>query len=499
MFRARVARLRQRDPHRQHVRRVEADGDSLQRPEAPEHEASANEQQHRERHLRHDERVTEALAAAAARDALGAVLERVGQIDAQRAQRRREAEEHARQERDDSREDENGEVEPDARDARDVGWIPPRHQSDAGVRQAKAEDRARGGQHEALRQELTQHPHPVGPERRAHGHLALPRLGAREQQVRHVGAGDEQQETDRTEEQPDRASDGTDDFVGEREDHGVELHLNRVEPFARHGARDPAQLVGGLPHGRTRLQPAGRVKAVAAVIGGGRVHLQRRPQLRRFGVAKISRQHEARRHDADDLEGVAVDEDRSADDRGIGGVAPVPESVTKDDEPGTVGEVLLGRERAADHRRDAERRERVGADARARDALGFLAAGQVHLSFAPGRDLLQRPAAPAIVHDLALGHPGLVERRPLAPDHHRAIGLGPRQRPEEHGVEHAEDGGVGADPERERQDGNGREAWTAEERARPEPEVLPECFEECGAGHNTCLRAFQRDRAMPCA
>ena len=142
----------------------------------------------------------------------------------------------------------------------------------------------------------------LAPSAAAHGHLALPRLRAREQQVGDVGAGDEQQEADRTEEQPDRAADGADDLVGEREHDRVELHLNRIEPFARHGAGDPAQLVGGLPHRRAWLQSAGGVEAVAAVIGSGRIHLQRRPQLGRLGIAKVRRQNEARRHDAHDFE-----------------------------------------------------------------------------------------------------------------------------------------------------------------------------------------------------
>ena len=133
----------------------------------------------------------------------------------------------------------------------------------------------------------------AGAEGRAHGHLALARFRAREQQVGDVGAGDEQQEADGTEEQPDRAAHRTDDLVLEREDDRVELHLDRIEPFARHRARDPVQLVGGLSHRRARLQAAGRVQTVAAMIGVGRIHLQRRPELRGLGIAKVGRQHEA--------------------------------------------------------------------------------------------------------------------------------------------------------------------------------------------------------------
>ena len=69
--------------------------DALQRPQASQHQAGADQQHHRERHLDDHERVAEALTPAAARRALRAVLERLGQIDPQRAQRRREAESDA--------------------------------------------------------------------------------------------------------------------------------------------------------------------------------------------------------------------------------------------------------------------------------------------------------------------------------------------------------------------------------------------------------------------
>ena len=82
-------------------------------------------------------------------------------------------------------------------------------------------------------------------------------------------------------------------------------------------------------------------------------------------------------------------------------------------------------------------------------------------------DFPQRSGAAPVVHDLAVANPGLVERRPLAPDHHGAIWLGPRQRAEQHGVDDAEDRGVRADSQREREDGDGGEAGMAREHRAP--------------------------------
>ena len=68
-------------------------------------------------------------------------------------------------------------------------------------------------EHETLGDQLPDHAQPPGAKRGADGYLALPRFGARQQEVRHVGAGDQQQETNRAEEQPDRAANAADDFV----------------------------------------------------------------------------------------------------------------------------------------------------------------------------------------------------------------------------------------------------------------------------------------------
>ena len=96
--------------------------------------------------------------------------------------------------------------------------------------------------------------------------------------------------------------------------------------------------------------------------------------------------------------------------------------------------------------------------------------------------------APAIVDDFAGRHPGLVERGPPAPDHHRAIRLGPRQRPQQHGVHDAEDRGVGADAERQRQHGDGGKAGVARERARAEAQVLARRSRASEGGRMSRLR-----------
>ena len=150
-------------------------------------------------------------------------------------------------------------VERHAANTRNVGGIPPRHDAHRHVRQTETDDGADACQHQAFGEELTQYSESVGAECRTHGHFSLTCFRARQQEVRHVCAGDQQQEGNGAKQQPDRAAHRADDFVLEREDDRVELHLNRIQTFIGHRLGDSMQLVGGLLHRRARLQTASGV------------------------------------------------------------------------------------------------------------------------------------------------------------------------------------------------------------------------------------------------
>ena len=57
------------------------------------------------------------------------------------------------------------------------------------------------------------------------------------------------------------------------------------------------------------------------------------------------------------------------------------------------------------------------------------------------------------------------------------MSTGKRQLAQQHGIDDAEDGGVGADAEREGSDDDRSEPWCAQERAHRESGVLPEVVE----------------------
>ena len=148
--------------------------------------------------------------------------------------------------------------------------------------------------HEALGRQLTHETPSPRAERRAKRHLVLPRRRAREQQVRHVGAGDEQDEPDGAEERHERRLRVLDDIVLER--HDPDAHVGRLV----HGVLLP-ELPGDAVHlglrlleRHARLQPAedGEEREVArrrlAVVES-----QRLPDLRVGDEKRFGREEQA--------------------------------------------------------------------------------------------------------------------------------------------------------------------------------------------------------------
>src|SRR6266516_5710715 len=136
----------------------------------------------------------------AAAEATRALLERVVEIGARRLQRRRQAEDQTGRERDDHRERKHGAVDADLLNVRQVE--PAQRAKDAGAPEREQQPQRAAEQREqrAFGQQLADQAKPSGAESGADGDLTLARRRARQQQVRGVGAGDEQNESDRAEE-----------------------------------------------------------------------------------------------------------------------------------------------------------------------------------------------------------------------------------------------------------------------------------------------------------
>jgi len=186
-----------RDIEDHHVLRTESPVEVMQVLQAADQQARADEQQQRHRHLRRDQRAAQSLLRCAARLAAAGSLQRRRQIDPRRAQRRREAEadagEHA--DRDEKHQDTQvgRQIEPDRRrtqpDHAEQGSHAPVGDADAGQRTERRE-------HHALGEQLTHQPGAAAADRQAHADLAAARRGARQQQIRDVGARDHEHEGD---------------------------------------------------------------------------------------------------------------------------------------------------------------------------------------------------------------------------------------------------------------------------------------------------------------
>jgi hypothetical protein len=164
--------------------------------EAANEEAGAGQQHDRQRHLRDDERSAQTLRAASGGAAVAALAQRIRDPAACRLQRRQNAEGEAGQERRGQREERDRAVEAHVLEARNVcrlrgdqGSSSPERDRESGRAAGEAED-------ERFGEELTEQPSAAGAERDPHREFGAARRRAREQQVGHVRAGDEEHEAD---------------------------------------------------------------------------------------------------------------------------------------------------------------------------------------------------------------------------------------------------------------------------------------------------------------
>ncbi len=118
------------------------------------------------------------------------ILQARDRIDPPRLERGHKAEERARQHGRGARESQHAAVQAAGRGRqRKLGG-----DGRAQERQRDAAQAAKQRDQKALRQELLHHPSAADTEREAHGDLAPSRRGARQQQVGHVRAGDQQEQ-----------------------------------------------------------------------------------------------------------------------------------------------------------------------------------------------------------------------------------------------------------------------------------------------------------------
>ena len=179
----------------------------------------------------------------------------------------------------------------------------------------------------------------------------------------------------------------------------------------------------------------------------GRLERERPPELIERAVEGASR-----RQHPDDRVRLVVEENRAVDDRGIRSELVDPEHMAEDDHAILASLVLIGKKRAASLRLNAEDLEVAGRDPRPTKLHRIAAPRERRRAAALGGHEVEDGVIRLPVEEIQRGDAVAVAAGRLLEDTDDPIGIRVRQRLEQDAVNEAEDRGVGADAERQRED-----------------------------------------------
>ena len=243
------------------------------------------------------------------------------------------------------------------------------------------------------------------------------------------------------------------------------IHL---DPLAHHELHLGAGLLMGNTVGQS---PDGQqiMRAHRPRVGG--VQPQRGPHLDAV-VVDI----ETRRHHADDHALDPVDLDRVSHQLLTRRERALPQLVGENRRRLAAGKIFLRRERPSEVGLGAQGLEEARRAGPRRNTDRRLATGDAHLTHVVGADALERGVGILKLQVFRRREPELVEsqRRKRAGDEHQPIRVTVLERLQHDPVDDAEYGAVGADPERQRQDGDGGESRRLPEITEGVAQVLRE-------------------------
>ncbi len=143
----------------------------------------------------------------------------------------------------------------------------------------------------------------------------------------------------------------------------------------------------------------------------------------------------------------------------------------QDDGVGSFRSILVSRERPSVERRAREHLKVFLRNGERRHVLGRFAREHVERGAAPRGNGVERPHVLAV--ELESFEIDVGRQSSLIAEHlNDAIGIGVWDRLQQNGIHDAEDGGVGPNAEREREQRRRRETWRAPERARAVAHIL---------------------------
>ena len=357
-------------------------------------------------------------------------------------------------------------------DPRLVRHVELRHQPDDGANRAEREQHAEHAagerQQDALGQELAQQPAAAGANRHPDRHLARARRAAGQLQVGDVGARDEQQERDRAEQQLQAgphlaARDGDVEIVPQRGREALRGKRSPASPRARRVFRALSCSSATAFDTPGASRTIGLIHGTSVRVGDSGSQNPSLPyQPKRGGITPtIVCGRPFSRSVRPTADGTALEQ-------------PQPQPVAQHhDRFGLAVRPDVGRlDGPADHRRHAEKIERVAGQEDAVEALGRELAGHAarSRSTSPSRRRTPAPRPGTKLVERVAVSAAAVERADLrGPDLARP-GVGIRR--DEDAVDDAEDRRRRADAERQRQQRDQHERRAAPERSNRVAEIL---------------------------
>ncbi len=232
-----VGARRQRQVDDQQVAWLESRRYPRQRAETAQQQSGADQQHQCQRDLRDHQRRPHAAMADAARSTPALFVERFPDIESGGLPGRHGAEDQAGDHREREGEQHHRPVDGNAvraRQRRDRRGRQERHQPH---RQQQSAQPASAGEHQAFDHQLPDDARATGADRQPDGHFLLPADRAREQQVGHIGARDQQHQRHGAEQHQQRRANVLHDLILRAVDQRADVLVGRLDTLPRAGGR----------------------------------------------------------------------------------------------------------------------------------------------------------------------------------------------------------------------------------------------------------------------
>ena len=359
-------------------------------------------------------------------------------------------------------------VEREARRAHGLGHEPFK-KSHRGKGERDSGNRTERGEHQTFGKELDDQPAAARAKCGADRDFTAARGAARQQEIRQIDAGDQQERHRRAQQENQRGLClARDLFTQRRDDHGV----GASEILRRHLQTQCRHRLPGLLQRNARLEPRNDLRVVP-----GEVSTHPRRERRRHPEVDVARGHEVEvaRHDADHFVGLVVERHRPPDDVGGTAEAALPQSVADDHDTHAVVVLVLGKD-TPEHRLYTQHAPEGPGDLARGNLLGFPVARERRVARLTRREIREDRIETTPLDPFCWC--GVVPRRDVGlphrvPDHHETARIGVGHGADQHRVEGAEHRGNPADAERERRDRDRRERRIASDLPHSIAEIPP--------------------------